>query len=251
MHLRFVLVGSLSVGLAGFFAIAQSWHENFVTSADVAFMLLSGSCTVLALVVIMRMGWRGKSGAVYLGLFVGMLLVFLGDLTGGIYDALWGATPFPSVAEAFYLSGYAVAIVTILRFLWFFRKAVDRKRGLGLILVFILSAGGLGIVFLTSHSMSQVPVVVIDALYPILDGFLLTLSVTMLLFFRSRFISPPWRWFALGVLLIGIGHFLNGLGTTEGWYSYPQPIDLFYLWGYVSFGLAFSMQTEPERFWQD
>jgi len=250
LNLRFVFAGLLSIGLAGFFAIATSWRAGFATSADVVFMGLSGSCTVLALVVVLKIGWHGKFGIVHLGLFLGMLLVFIGDLSGGIYDSLWAATPFPSLADAFYLFGYAVVFVTLSRFLWFFRKAINRQRALKLLVVFISFVCGLGIVFLVSHSLAQVPVVELDALYPILDGVLLTLSVVMFSFFRSKFISPPWRWFALGVLLIGIGHFLNGLGTTEGWYTYPQPLDLFYLWGYVSFGLAFSMQTKPEQFWQ-
>lgn len=251
MKLRFVLAGLLSIGLPGFFALAESWGKNFVTSVDVAFMLLSGSCAILAFVVIRRMGWRGKFGAVYLGLFIGMLLVFLGDICGGIYDSLWAVTPFPSLADVFYFLGYVVAIVTMLRFLWFFRRAVDRERAFKLIVLFILFVGGLSVVFLISHSVAQVPVVALDALYPILDGVSLTISFIMFSFFRSRFISPPWRWFALGTLLIGIAHFLNGLGTTEGWYTYPQPLDLFYLWGYVSFGLGFSIQTKPEAFWRD
>jgi len=195
------------------------------------------------------MGWRGKFGAVYFGLFLGMLLVFLGDVSGAIYDGLWAVTPFPSLADAFYILGYAAAILTLLRFLWFFRKAIHRERALKSILLSILSLGGLTAVSLISHSVAQVPVVMLDAAYPVLDGIALTLSVIMFSFFRSKFISPPWRWFALGVLLIGIAHFLNGLETTEGWYTYPQPLDLFYLWGYVSLGLGFSIQAKPELFW--
>jgi hypothetical protein len=238
--------------LAGFFAAAQSWREGLkVLSADVAFILLSGGCTVLALVVVRRMGWRGKFGSVYSGFFIGMLLVFLGNVSDGIYDRIWGATPFPSFSDALYLLGYSVATVTLLRFLWFFRKAVNREGALKLIVSFILSVSGLIVVFLLSHIVTQAPVVTLSALYPILDVFAVTLSAMMLAFFRSRFISPPWKWFALGVLLMGVGHFLNGLGTTEGWYSYPQPLDLFYLWGYTSLGLGFSMQTKPEVFWRE
>jgi len=197
------------------------------------------------------MGWHGKFGAVYSGFLIGMLLVFLGNVTDGIYDTIWAATPFPSFSDALYLLGYSVAFVTLLRFLWFFRKAVNREGALKLIALFILSASGVSLVFILSHSVTQVPIIALDALYPILDGFAITLSVMMLAFFRSRFIYPPWRWFALGVLLMGIGHFLNGLGTAEGWYSYPQPLDLFYLWGYVSLALGFSIQTKPEVFWRD
>jgi hypothetical protein len=114
-----------------------------------------------------------------------------------------------------------------------------------------MSVGGVGLVFLLSHSVARVAAVALDAAYPVLDGFLIMLSVMILVFFRSRFISPPWRWLALGILLIGVAHFLNGLGSTEDWYVCPQPIDLFYLWGCVSFGLGFSMPTKPEAFWRD
>jgi uncharacterized protein involved in exopolysaccharide biosynthesis len=43
LQLRFIFAGLLSIGLAGFFAVAQSWREGFVVSADVAFILLSGA----------------------------------------------------------------------------------------------------------------------------------------------------------------------------------------------------------------
>ena len=209
MNLRFTIAGLVSVGIAGFFAIAQSWGKSLVTSTDAVFMLLSGSCTVLAFVVVRKMGWRGKFGAVYFGLFLGMLLVFLGDVSGAIYDGLWAVTPFPSLADAFYILGYAAAILTLLRFLWFFRKAIHRERALKSILLSILSLGGLTAVSLISHSVAQVPVVMLDAAYPVLDGIALTLSVIMFSFFRSKFISPPWRWFALEVLLIGIARFFS------------------------------------------
>jgi len=214
-------------------------------------MLLSGGCAVLAFVVVRQMGWRGKFGSIHFGLFLGILVVFLGNASDGIYDVTLRATPFPSISDVLYLLGYAVVTVTLLEFLWFFRKAVNRKMMTKLIALLVISAGGLTVVYLLSHIMTRLPAVALDAAYPILDGFGVMLSVIMLVCFRSRFISPPWRWFALGMLLMGIGHFLNGLGNAEGWYSYPDPIDLLYLWGYVSLGLGFSMQTKPQAFWQE
>ena len=250
MDSRFLYGGMLSIGLAGFFAVEEYLRQSFETSADVIFILLSGSCTLLALTVVRRMGWRGIFGRVYFGFFAAIFLVFLGNVSDGIYDALRAATPFPSFSDVLYLLGYTVAFVTLLRFLWFFRKAVDRERMLRLVALFIISSSGIIGIFLLSHTVTEVPLLALGALYPILDIFSVTLSIAMLVFFRSRFISPPWRWFALGVLLMGIGHFLNGIGTAEGWYSYPQPLDLFYLWGYVSLALGFSMQTKPEVFWE-
>ena len=246
-----MLAGLLSIVIAALFAVAQSWSKGLVMSADVMFILLSGGCAVLASLVVRKMGWRGKFGAVYAGFFVGMLLIFLGNVSDGIYDTLWGATPYPSLSDILYVLGYIVAFVTLLRFVWFFKSVVNRKGTLKLGVLSGLSAVGLLLVFLFSHKVTEVPVIALSALYPILDVFSVALSVAMFAFFRSKFISPPWRWFALGVLLIGIGHFLNGIGNTEGWYSYPQPLDLFYLWGFVSLGLGFSMQANPEMFWQN
>ena len=237
--------------MAVFFAVAESWGKGLVTSADVMFILLSGGCTVLAFVVVRKMGWRGEFGSLCAGFFVGMLLIFLGNVSDGIYDALRGATPFPSLSDVLYVLGYIVAFVTLLRFLWFFKGAVNRRGALKLIGLFVLSSLCLCLVFIFSHRVTEVPVVALSALYPLLDVFSIGLSVMMLTFFRSRFFSPPWRWFALGVLLMGIAHFLNGLGNTEGWYSYPQPLDLFYLWGFVSLGVGFSMQANTERLWRE
>ena len=252
MKPKFAFAGILCITLALFFAAGGSWGGAFVTSADVMFILFSGGCTVLGLIVVRRFAWRkprGTFGLTYLGLFLGMLFVFFGDVTGGIYDAVLGATPFPSFADAFYLVGYAVASVALLQFLWFFRNAIGQW-AYKLVPLFGVSAGGLALVFYLSSSAAHVPIVALDALYPVSDGFLVMLGVMILLCFRSRFISPPWFWFAMGVLMIGIAHFLNGLGNTEGWYHFPDTIDLLYLWGYVSFGLGFSIQAKPEEFWK-
>ena len=248
LRLRFIFAGLLSFTLAEFFAIAQSWGHGFVISADVLFMLLSGGCTVLAFVVVRRWGREGKFGKVYFGTCIGMSLIFLGDVTGGVYDiVLRVATPFPSLADVFYLLGYAVASVSLLTFLWYFKKAVDRKIAYKIILVFVASTCSLSFVFLFSHSLTGTSVLDLDVAYAVLDSFVITLAVIMLLVFsQSKFISPPWRWFALGLLLIGVAHFLNGLGNAEGWYSFPDPVDLIYLWGYVSFGLGFSIQADSE-----
>ena len=245
------MAGLLSIGITVFFAVAQSWGKGLVTSADAMFILLSGGCTVLAFVVVKKMGWRGKFGSVSAGFCIGMLLIFLGNVSDGIYDALRGATPFPSLSDVLYVLGYIVAFVTLLRFLWFFKNAIHRRETLKLFVLFVLSSICLSLVFVFSHKVTEDPVVVLSALYPLLDVFSIALSVMVLAFFRSRFFSPPWRWFALGVLLMGIGHFLNGLGNTEGWYSYPQPLDLFYLWGYVSLGLGFSIQANPATLWRE
>ena len=213
-------------------------------------MLLSGGCTILAFVVLRRWGWerpRGKFGLVYLGLFLGMLFVFFGDVTGGIYDIILRvATPFPSFADVAYLIGYIVVSLALLQFLWFFRDAVGRWAS-KMVLLFCVSVGGLGLLLVLSHGVAHAPVMALDATYPILDGILVMLSLMILLCFRSKFISPPWIWLALGALLIGVGHFLNGLGSAEGWYHFPDPIDLFFLWGYVSFGVGFSMQIKLDK----
>jgi len=245
---RFIFAGLLVFALAEFFVIAQSWGRGFVESVDILFMLLSGSCTVLAFVVVRRWGREGKFGRVYFGTFVGMLFIFLGDVAGAVYDIiLRTATPFPSIADVFYLLGYAVASVSLLSFLWFFRKAVDRRMAYKVILLFVVSACILSGVFLFSHSLTGTSVLDLDVIYGVSDSFVITLSVIMLLVFsQSKFISPPWRWFALGLLLTGGAHFLNGLGNSEGWYSFPDPIDLVYLWGYISFGLGFSIQASSE-----
>jgi hypothetical protein len=251
LHPRYVLAGSLSIALAVFFAIAESWGRDFVASVDVAFVLLSGSCTILALVVVKKMDLRGKFGLVYFSFFIAMLLVFIGNVADAIYNnILRTAEPFPSLADAFYIVGYAAVALPLLHLLWFYRKAVRIKVLQKFVLVFVIFAACLGLIYISMNAVTSVTARTIDLTYPLLDGFLLTLSAMILVSYRSRFISPPVRWFALGLLLTGAAHFLNGLGNAQGWYSYPHPIDLIYLWAYVSFGLGLSIQIKPEGFWK-
>ena len=239
----------LSLGLPVFYAIAQ--YEGVLSAQlfDITFMLFTGSCTLLAFMMVKKIGWHGRLGLTYVGMFTCMLLIFLGAVTEGIYVIILGvATPVPSVQDTLDFLGYASVAIAGLQFLWYFRAAFSEWRYKLVPLLGVLVACPN---FILSHpSMATQMPLIVDATwlaYPILDGVLVVLAVMMLLLFSGGILSSSWPWLSVGMILITIADVIRGIANLQGWSQFLQPFYLFYPWGYICLGLGFSLMPRLER----
>jgi hypothetical protein len=71
----------LSVVFCPLYAIAGSRDEVLVTSSDMLLALVADACGVFSFLVVKKRGSTSQSGVTHLGLFLGFLLWFLGELT--------------------------------------------------------------------------------------------------------------------------------------------------------------------------
>ena len=97
-------------------AIAVTQDDSFRT---VVFDVTSPMWSLLASASFLYAGWLSKPrsprlGASFYILALALLLNSLGDLTWAIYQDGFGMTPFPSLADAFYLAYYPVFFIAIL-----------------------------------------------------------------------------------------------------------------------------------------
>jgi len=249
LQLRRALASVLALALPILYAIAQYEGVLSIQSANIAFILFTGSCTILAFVIVKKVGTDGRLGFMHVGIFTCMLLIFLGFVTDGIYAImLRAATPIPSVADALNFLGYASAAVAGLQFLWCFRAAFGQwQYKLVPVLGVLVACPHL----ILSHIIvaTQMPLIVEATwlAYPILDGILVVLAVTMFLLFRGGIVSSSWLWLAIGMLLITVADIAAGVGNIQGLSQLLQPFYLFYFWGYICLGLGFSMMPGLER----
>jgi len=238
----------LSVMLPALYAIVRARDLLLVQVANTAFILFTGSCTILALMMTIRTGAHGRLGRMHVGLLTGMLLICLGALTDGVYAIEFGAPPAsPSLADAFNFLGYAFAVLAIFQFLWYFRTMLSK---LQLRLVPFLGAlvAGPNLVLAQPNLASTTLIATVTWLaYPILDGMLLMLGVMVVILFSKGILSSCWRWLAVGMLLITIADILIGIGHVRGWIEFVEPFYIFYLWGYICFGVGFSLMPKLER----
>jgi len=249
LQLRTALALILSLALPIFFIIAQGRGALSAQLADITFILFTGVCALLAFMLVKKGGIDGKLGLMHVGMFAGMLLIFLGAVTNGLYGIiLHSARLFPAVADALNFLGYASAALGGFQFLWYFRAAFGKWRFRMVPVVGLLVAGR-NIILLHLIVGTQSPMI-FDAnwfAYPILDGMLVILAMMMVLLFKGGIVSSSWRWLAIGMLLITIADVTIGVGNSHGWGEGVRPFYLFYLWGYICLGLGFSLMPRLEK----
>jgi len=208
-------------------------------------VITSGICSFLAFLAVRRWGFRGKFGFVHLGLFLGIFLWFLGDLTWTMYENLLQfPIPYPSFADVFYLAAYIPFTVGLFQFLRAFFSGVRRDR--------FLAALGVGMFFVALTSFTLIGPLVLstedlltktfDVTYPVLDSILVVLSLLMFAAFKGGKMAGAWVWISLGLLLSALADITFSLGTLQGWYYSGHPIELIQLWGYFALAIGFDEQ---------
>jgi diguanylate cyclase len=238
------IVAAILISVAYF--LLQS-SELLAPLTDCAFVLASGFCSILVFLAIREWGFRGKFGVVYLGLFLGMLLWFLGDTAWTIYAiALQIEIPYPSFADILYLAGYVPIAAGIIQFLWTFRTGLRNERTFIALGVGILSIG-LTYAFLIGPLVGSTEDFLTksyDVAYPVLDSLLVVLAVFMFFLFSGGKMAGAWFWISLGLFLTALADMTFSLGTLQGWYFSGHPIELIQFWGYIALALGFDEQRE-------
>jgi len=241
------VAGVIAASFVIFYFMAQSWGAELLASlTDILFISASGVCALLGFFAVYKWSFRGKFGLVYLGLFLGTFFWFLGDAVWGIYEiVLHVSAPYPSIADAFFLAGYVSVFLGTVQFLRFFGKTFTLRRlavALTLGVAICIGSGTLLIFPLTTAS-ADILTKLFDVIYPFLDSTLLVLALTVLLIFEKGKFARAWLWFAVGLLLAGLGHLAFSYGTLMGWYYSGNPIELLWLGSYLCLGLGFTYQT--------
>jgi hypothetical protein len=240
------LAGLLTVTLAVFYILAQSWAQDLrAASTDILVIAIAAACSLLGLLLVRKWGFEGKFGVAHFGLSLAVFLWFLGMTVWGIYEVVLHVdVPYPSIADVFYLAGYLPAFIGMEQFLWFFRKAFTPGK------VAVAALSGLAIVF-TSSVVLLYPLITesadiltkfFDVVYPSLDTLLIVFALMMAVILRNSRFANDWLWIALGLLLWGTGDIAFCYGTLLGWYYSGHPIGLFWLYGYLALSLGFSDQ---------
>jgi hypothetical protein len=169
---------------------------------------------------------------------IGMLFWFLGESTWAIYALLFSnPNPFPSIADVFWLAGYAPLMLAILIVAWPFREFLFSKKMLTVILTSLLLAGLL-LAFLIpstySNSMgSDFVSVVIGLSYPLLDVALLAIALPILFLYGRGTFWRPFLFITVGLILSFVGDILFGWASLNGVYYDGSYLELFFHWSYL------------------
>ena len=169
---------------------------------------------------------------------VGQGLFVAGDLLWNWYEII-GESPFPSLADALYLSGYpfiAAGLLLLIR-----RRVGDGDRG-GLLDAAILTTAVaiLAWTFLIQPQLVDSELgslgLAISLAYPVADLILIGVAMGLLTTPGAR--TPSFRLLGTSLALMLVGDQLYAIQNLDGSYVSGGPIDSLYLVAYLLFGAA-------------
>jgi hypothetical protein len=215
-----------------------------------AFPPIIAGVTVITAMFALRRYWGGlgsKLTQVWICFTTGIFFWFLGELTWAIYVfTLKISIPYPSVADAFWLSGYVLLLLALTAYLWLVKPAIS-KTVLAAASTIALIMGILFSYFLVTPALMQetnLTTKTIDVVYPTLDFIMLTLAITGLIVLAKSRVTKSWILFNTGILMTAIGDSLFSYATAHDTYYEGHPLELFLHFGYIFFILAFYIHTK-------
>ena len=182
---------------------------------------------------------------------IGLALWLVAEVTWAYYQlVLEIGTPFPSSADAFWLSGYGFFIYFMFRIYNFLNKGNEKfiavlvSVATAIILGYILNLT-FGIADLLSAQEGSLAWLISIA-YPILDGILLVPAVLILWSLRGKNVaSANWSLLALSIVLVTVGDIGFGYSAVIDKAGKDEWIwDLFYNSSYLAMAAAFFLQSK-------
>ncbi|MDH7563609.1 MAG: hypothetical protein QHH24_01820 [Candidatus Bathyarchaeota archaeon] len=233
----------LAVGLTLVFAFQGFYPDLMGPLSNVFPPVIAGAATVLAFLALRRYGRDSKRFfAVWLCFALGMMLWFLGEFAWAFYNFVLNIEiPYPSIADIFWLSGYAPFFAALYLYVKIFASALT-KRTLSIVMAIIAVLSVLvsaGLVIPLIGVEEDLATLAVDFAYPLLDLALLSAAFLGLAVFQEGRLGKPWLFINAGIFSNVCGDFLFSYVTAQGAYYNGHAIDLLYLYGYLFFMLAF------------
>jgi hypothetical protein len=228
----------------------ETYYMDFMKIFSNAFPPFIAGATVITATFALKRYWGGLSSKltqVWMCFAIGIFFWFLGELTWAIYALMLNiAIPYPSVADAFWLTGYSLLLLALTAYLWLVKPALS-KTVLATASTIVLIMGILFSYFLIAPALMQETDLItktIDAAYPILDFIMLILTITGLIVLAKSRVTKSWMLFNTGILMIAIGDSAFSYATAHNTYYEGHPLELFLHFGYLLFILAFYIHTK-------
>jgi hypothetical protein len=180
---------------------------------------------------------RSTYPTILLFVSVGISMWFLAELTVGIQTFYLKIESFPSLADIFYLGGYVWLFIALSRLFNMFQQVFSAKmfKAMAIPTVVTASVVSQALVVPIIASSADLVTLVVSAAYPGLDLVLFAFSFSILLIFLKGGIGKAWFFLTLSILLATIADLLFGYLTLEGIYHKGHPVELLWLWSYITF----------------
>lgn len=218
------------------FSTSGSDIEIFV--GDLSRIGTISAAAILSLIVVVRQKTSGLFGRAYASLAASLLLWVVAESIWGYYELGLGVeTPFPSIADAFWLSAYGPLGYHLFSTAKFFGKGVKKST-----IVIVTTAAALFLAFYVQaiaeifalEGPEALPSLAISIAYPVLDVILIVPAVLMITNAgRGQLTSIPWIF--VGWVLLVIADSLLGITAVTNFTGEVFHITMTYNAAYLCF----------------
>jgi len=239
----------LIAGLALIYAF-QGHYPDFMSFFSNAFPPVIAGAAVVSSGFSLQKYWhkaREHFSLVWICFTIGLFLWFVGEAIWMGYTLIWNIeTPYPSIADIFWLMGYIPFFIALYLYVKIFSAALTKKVLLvsattTIILSFIVSATLIAPVL---GSEEDLITMVVDFIYPFFDLALFSVAILGLLIFLKGKLGKSWMLINAGILMDICGDLLFGYTTAQETYYAGHLLELLYHYGYIFFLLAFYAHTK-------
>ena len=205
---------------------------------DFTYIPVAGTLAVLSVIISTRFRKTGNHGKAWL-LFLGIAISwFIAETTWTVYELVYHLNPFPSTADAFYLTGYPFLFLFTIYYLKPFRKIISNKMIVfaSLIAISVLIPN----LYMTINNNSDESKfeIILGAIYPIADAIVLVPAlIGIVLFFRGE-VNFLWTLLLIGILFEVIADTGFQYFTLDDSYYTGHPIDILFIWSYIMFSFG-------------
>lgn len=192
-------------------------NEEETSFADFTYGLSSLAVGITALFVYKR--YRGSPifGKTYLALAVGFILLFVGDVVYNYYLYVLDEDPYPSLADAFFISFYFFTGYHLVKNIKYFKKdlGIGPKIAVPVLALAMIAIFGM----FTIESLEDDPTVYyMGILYVSASAAILSLAVLALTVFRNSVLGVAWFMLVIGLFFYSF---------ADVWYYYLEEIEEF------------------------
>jgi hypothetical protein len=210
-----VIIALIAIGYQIY--ISEFVDEDEFSPADFSYGISSLAVGITAFFVYRR--YRGSPifGKTYLALAIGFVLLFVGDLVYNYYLMVLDEDPYPSIADAFFISFYFFTGYHLIKNIKYFKKDLGwgSKIGVPVLAAAMVVAFGL----FTIETFYDDPMVYITSeLYVVASAAILSLAILGLTVFRHSVLGIAWFMLVCGIFVYSF---------ADVWYYYLEEIEEF------------------------
>ncbi|HVX02503.1 MAG TPA: hypothetical protein VHA09_05065 [Nitrososphaera sp.] len=235
-NLVVALVGAIvAINLMVFATTSQS--DALVAGSDLSRILTVGAAAVISVIVVARQNVSGIFGRAYLALAAGLILWLAAESVWGYYElVLQIERPFPSIADALWLSAYGPIGFHLFSMARFYGRGVGRYKVAAVIAGMSIFMG-LYIIELAGVTQLQGAdadlAIAISIAYPLLDTALFMPAILIVLNSGKGYLtSVPWIF--IGWIALGIADTLLGVAQVQNFDGDLFLINAFYVIAYLA-----------------